>query len=279
MTENPNRPWHVDAALAEAYADGRTDPVLTASLEQHLLGCHECRTVVGRLAAPPSLEVTWLEVLERVERPQPRVLERFLLRTGVDASTARLLALTPSLRGGWLGGVLLVLLLALGVAYGDPEGVALFLAVAPVLPAAGVAFAFGPAADPAHELAAAAPYPSLRLLAVRTALVVGSTLAPAGVAGVLLPGRDLLAVAWLLPAFALATGTVAIGPWVSPLVAASGLTGAWLAVSATALHPRGNAELVAEPGVQLFSLALLLVAAATLVRRRRDLPELIRRIG
>lgn len=281
MTGNPgtNRPWHVDAELAGAYAAGRTDPVLTASLEQHVLGCAACRALVGDLASPASLDTTWLEVLERVERPQPRPLERLLLRTGVDPSTARLIALTPSLRGAWLAGVVVVLTLALALAYGEPDGVAMFLAIAPVLPAVGVAFAFGPAADPAHELASAAPYSSLRLLAVRTALVVGSTLGPAAIAGVLLPGRDLLAVAWLMPAFALAAGTLALATRVSPLTAVIGLAGTWLVVATTGLHPRGNPELVAEPGVQLLCLALLLLAAGALVRQRGNLAELIRRIG
>lgn len=271
--------WHVDDELAGAYAEGRTAPTLTASLEQHLMACAGCRELVGRRTVPAALDATWLEVLERVERPRPRILERLLTLTGVDEQTARLVALTPSLRGAWLGGVVLVLVITLGVAYGEPRGIAMFLSVAPVLPALGVAFAFGPAADPSHELAAAAPYSALRLLAVRTALVVGSTLLPAALAGALLPGRGLLAVAWLLPAFALATGTVALGARFSPLAAASGLCGTWVALTATALHPRGNPELVAEPGVQLLSLVVLLVAAGAMVRQRRDLPELIRRIG
>lgn len=271
--------WHLDPALAAAYAGSRTDPLLTASVEQHLLGCADCRAAVASQVEPSRLEAGWREVLERVERPAPRPLERLLVRIGVAPPTARLLALTPSLRGAWFGGVVLVLAIALAVAYADPHGVAFFLALAPALPAVGVALAFGPAADPSHELAAAAPYDSLRLLAVRTTAVVGTTLLPAAAAGLLLPGRALLAVAWLLPAFALATATIAVGARVSPTAAVGALGGSWVVATATGLLPRGNPELVAEPGVQLLCLVVLVAAAGVLVRQRRDLPELFRRIG
>lgn len=272
-------PWHLDPDLAGAYAARRTDPVLTASLEVHLLSCADCRGLIARVAPLPTLDTSWVEVLERVERPRPRLLERVLLAVGIESTTARLLALTPSLRGAWLGGVVLVLTIALVLAYADGDGVAFFLAVAPLLPAAGVAFAFGPASDPAHELTAAAPYSSLRLLAIRTALVVGTTLAPAAVVGALLPGRGLLAVAWLVPALALAAGTLAIGALTSPLTAAVGLAGSWLAVTTAAPHLSRTSQLVTEPGTQLTCLVLLLLFSGALVHRRNDLPELFRRIG
>lgn len=269
--------WHVDRDLATAYAESRTDPVLTASLEQHVVACASCRALLGEVAPPPSLDAGWLGVLERVQRPTPRPLERLLTRLGVDPGTARLAALTPSLRGAWLAGVVLVLALALVTAYSDPDGVAVFLALAPLLPVAGVALAFGPHSDPAHEMVAASPYPAPRLLAVRTALVVATTLAPAGVAGVLLPGGPWLAAAWLLPALALATTTVAVGSRLSPVATASALAGAWALLAGSGLTPRGNPELVAGLPVQALCLALFLISALALVRERHDLDQLLRR--
>lgn len=272
-------PWHLDRPLAQAYAAGRTDPVLTASVEQHVMACAECRATIGELVDPAALGRAWAEVRERIERPRPRPLEWLLLRFGVDQVTARLLALTPSLRGAWLGGVVLVLCLALIAAGSDPHGFVVFLAVAPVLPAVGVAFAFGPAADPSHEIASAAPYSSLRLLAVRTALVVATTLVPAAATGVLLSRDAWQAAAWLLPALALSGATLAVGARVPPVHTVTVLGGAWVVLALSGLHPHGDPALVAEPAVQLGCLAVLLTSCAWLVGYRRDLPELIRRLG
>ena len=245
MTET----WHADPALAQAYADGRTDPTLTASVEQHLISCSRCRALVGLLAPPLSLDGNWALVLDRVQSPRPRPLEWLLTRLGIDAATARLLALTPSLRGAWLTGVALVLSLAVVVAYSDPDGVAAFLRVAPLLPALGVAFAFGSAADPTHEIAAATPYPFLRLLAVRTALVIGSTMAPAAFAGALLPGSLWLAAAWLLPGLALASATLAVGSRVPPLATITGLGAAWVVLVGRSLLPPGDPDRRARPAL------------------------------
>jgi len=275
MTET----WHVDAGLARDYAEGRTDPVLTASLEQHVVRCAACRALLGDLAAPAALDRNWVQVLERVQAPARRPLERLLTRLGLDGGTARLLALTPALRGAWLSGVAVVLCLAVVVAYADPHGVAAFLAVAPLLPALGVAFAFGPAADPTHEVAAAAPYPFLRLLAVRTALVVSSTLVPAALAGALLPGGLWLAAAWLLPGLALAAATLAVGSHVPPLTTITGLGVGWVAVVGSSLLPHRNPTLVAEPQFQLACAVVLGACAIALVRERHHLPELIRRVS
>jgi hypothetical protein len=271
--------WHADLDLARAYADGRTDPVLTASLEQHVIGCGRCRGLLGTLAPHDSLDHNWRQVLERVQTPRPRPLERLLTRLGIDGGTARLLALTPALRGAWLSGLALVLCLAVVVAYADPHGVSAFLAVAPLLPALGVAFAFGPAADPTHEVAAAAPYPFLRLLAVRTALVVSSTLVPAALAGALLPGSLWLAAAWLLPGLALAAATLAVGAHVPPPVAVTGLGICWVAVAGRSLLPHENPLFVTEPAVQLVCAVLLAACAVALLRERDRLPELIRRVS
>jgi hypothetical protein len=43
---------------------------------------------------------------------------------------------------------------------------------APLVPLVGVAVAYGPEADPAHELTATAPYSGLRLVLLRTAAVL-----------------------------------------------------------------------------------------------------------
>jgi hypothetical protein len=269
--------WHLDTDLVGRYADGGLGSVLSASVEQHLVSCSACRAMLDPHVRPARLDTVWADVLERVEQPPRTVVERVLGAIGVDDPTARLVAATPSLRGAWMVGVSLVLGLALVAAYSDPQGVALYLALAPLLPVAGVAFAYGPAADPAFEIAAATPYSQVRLLAIRAAFVLTSTMLPATVAGLLLPGSPWIAIAWLVPGLALTVGTVALSTRVAPHLAAAGLAVAWLGVSLRALAPRRDPLLAMSSPVLLTSALVLAAAVAVLVVRRRDLAELLRR--
>ena len=271
--------WHLDAELAGRYADGGLGSVLTASVEQHLMSCPRCRALLAPRVDTVRLDAVWDAVVERVERPRATVLERVLQWMGMHESTARLVAATPSLRGAWAAAITLVLGIALVVAYVSPNGVALYLTVAPLLPVAGVAMAYGPEMDPAHEMAAATPFSQLRLLALRTAVVVTTALVPAAVAGVLLPGEPTLAVVWLLPALALSAGTVALSTRIRPRFAAAGLAAAWATLSLRGLLQRHDALLAVSTPVLLLSAAVLVAAAAVLVHRRRDLAELVRRVS
>ncbi|HEX4976660.1 MAG TPA: zf-HC2 domain-containing protein [Nocardioides sp.] len=270
-------PWHLDDTLAERYADGTLGTVLTASVEQHLTACADCRALLTPHVDAPRLDAVWADVLERVEQPHRSWLERILCRAGMDHATARLVAAAPSLRGAWVMGTTLVLALALVAGYVATNGVGLYLALAPLMPMLGVALAYGPMSDPAHELAVATPYSQLRLLALRTAFVVTTTLVPAAVAGLLLPGSPYLAVVWLLPALALTVGTVALSTRVAPHLAAVALGIAWLTVSLRALAPRRDPLLATSSPVLLTCTVVLVVAAAFLYARRRDLAELLRR--
>jgi hypothetical protein len=266
--------WHLDEELASRYTEGRLSPALAVSTEQHLVRCADCRALLR--GEPARLGRVWDEVLERVQTPRPTVLERFLRRLGVDEGSARLVAVTPSLRSAWLCGVVVVLLLSILVAEQGPSGVALFVLFAPVLPVVGVAFAFGPATDPAHELAAAAPYSAVRLLAIRTLVVVATTCAPALVAGVLIPGPTWVAFAWLLPALALTALTVALATRFPPHMVAVGVVGLWASVVIPAVIRRDDPLFGVDLPVQSVSLVALIAAATVLVTRRHDLPELLR---
>jgi len=270
-------PWHLDETLAGRYAGGTLGAVLTASVEQHLTACASCRALLTPHVDAPRLDAVWADVLERVERPRRSLLERGLSRSGVDDATARLVAAAPSLRGAWVTGTTLVLALALVAAYVATNGVGLYLALAPLMPMAGVALAYGPMSDPAHEMVAATPYSPLRLLALRTAFVVATTLAPAALAGLFLPGSPYLAVVWLLPALALTVGTVALSTRVAPHLAAAALAVAWLTVSLRALAPRRDPLLATSSPVLLVCTVVLVAATAFLYARRRDLAELLRR--
>ena len=271
--------WHLDQDLARRYAGGSLGTVLVASVEQHLMSCGDCRSLLDPLVDTARLGAVWDEVIERVARHRPTLVERVLHRLGMHESTARLVAATPALRGAWLAATTLVLGLALAAAYVSPDGAAAYLAVAPLLPVAGVAMAYGPEADPAYEVAAAAPYSQLRLLALRSLVVVSATLVPAAVAGVLLPGAPILALAWLLPALALTASTVALSTRVRPQLAAAVLAAGWAALSLRGLLDRRD-PLAATSAPVLWACAVALaVAVGVLVVRRRDLAELIRRVS
>jgi hypothetical protein len=268
--------WHLDSAVADRYAGGEVTPVLAASIEQHLIGCADCRALLH--VDPARLDQVWSEVIETVQAPRPGVLERILLWLGVSGSTARVIVATPALRGSWLSGVVLVLLLALYVAHSSPRGAFFFLVLAPVLPLIGVAAAFGPGIDPTHEFAAASPYSMLRLLVARTTFVVTTTLAPAVAVALFLPGDHWVAVAWLLPSLALTTVSLAATRYVPIHVAALALGLIWIGLRLARLVVHGPSVTTTEAqGLQLVSLAILALAAWSIATHRQDLSERIRR--
>lgn len=258
--------WHLERDLAERYAGGQVSPVLAASVEQHLVACSACRGLIP--ADQPRLDAVWTEILETVEAPRVGPVERALRLLGVSDPTARLVAATPSLRGAWLTGVLVLLVTALLAAHASRQGVLVFVALAPVLPVAGVALAFGPRTDPTLELAAASPYSLVRLLAARTSFVVATTLLPAAALSLFLPGGSWLAIGWLLPSLAMCSVVLATAQHVEPHVSALGMSSAWVAL--TAWSATRDTALLADYGavVQLLSLAVVAVAGWTLSTHR-----------
>ncbi|MGV4981846.1 hypothetical protein ACVB8X_11530 [Streptomyces sp. NRAIS4] len=145
---------------------------------------------------------------------------------------ARLLwAAGPAVRGAWLPAVLVVAAGALALAYGAgfPGARALLLAVAPVVPVAGIALSYGPHADPLHEIAAATPGGGLRLALTRTVAVLAVSVPLLTLTGLLLPASGApAAAAWLLPGLALALGTLALASFVGCRAAALLTGGGWL---------------------------------------------------
>jgi hypothetical protein len=275
MTTPPVQAWHLDEPLAARYQSGEVAGVLAASVEQHLVGCGPCRGLLR--ADPVRLDAVWSRVVEDVQAPRVGLLERTLRTLGVSGSTARLVAATPTLRGAWLLSVLLVLLLALLAGHASPRGVVVFVALAPVLPLAGVALAFGQRFDPALDIAAASPYSLVRLLAARSAFVLATTLLPAAAVAPLLPGDAWTSIGWLLPGLAMSASVLAAAPRVPPLTTAVALAALWTALVCWRTAVDRPLLLEHGPLVQLVSLAALAVAATSLVLHRHDLTLTTRR--
>ncbi|MEO5722978.1 MAG: zf-HC2 domain-containing protein, partial [Ilumatobacteraceae bacterium] len=92
----------------------------------------------------------------------------------------------------------------------------LLLVLAPLLPVAGVATAFGPALDPTYEIGVAAPLSGLRLTLLRTLAVIATTMPLLAVAALVGPGGGWAMFGWVLPSFALVAITLALSTAISP---------------------------------------------------------------
>jgi len=255
--------WHADEETLQAWADGSAAPVLAASLEAHLLRCDECRRRTATLAAPSPRSDSvrrWDALADRIDRPRSSPL----LRLGLA---------TPGLRTAWLASILLLLTLPVVAAVLDVR-LPVFMALAPVAPLAAVALTYGRDAEPAGELALAAPAAGLRVVAARAVLVTLSAV-PVGVGVALLVGLPAgVAFGWLLPGAALASLVALAGTTrLDPAVVAASLGSLWaVAVSWPAASRRLPADvvsdLVASTPTQLAALAVAAVAIALTIARR-----------
>ena len=196
-------------------------------------------------------------------------MERVARRLGLRASEARLLAAAPSLTGAWIGSLVVSLAFAVAAAYyGDVLGAVLFLLVAPLAPVAGVAIAYGPEGDPSHEAVASTPYLALRLLLLRSAAVLTTSVPLAGVAALLLPAPWWVASGWLLPALAFTAVVLALSTWLPATVAATAVAVGWVGAVGSAAVTRDPYAVLA-PRLQLLYLVVGFAAGVVLVTRGR----------
>ncbi|GIG20212.1 hypothetical protein Cch01nite_09360 [Cellulomonas chitinilytica] len=269
--------WHADDELFASYVRGDADALRSASLEQHLIHCETCRSRIAQHVEPRPLELVWDRIREDVQAPAHGPVERFLARLGLPESDALVISAASSLRVSWLWGVVLSLtFVGASVAWGGTRGLALFLAIAPLVPVVGVAFAYGPAVDDTYELAVASPYSGPRLLLLRTAAVLVTSIPLVLVVGLLAPGLSWTAVTWLLPASAFTVVVLAAATWVPATDAAAVLMVAWVcAVGAAAV--RHDPAAVVDPAVLPAYVLLAGVAAVVLRRRIRHL-TVVRRL-
>lgn len=255
--------WHADEEALRAWADGSAAPVPAASLEAHLLRCDECRrrmATLGPSATGSDVVRRWDALADRIDRPRSGPL----LRLGLA---------TPGLRTAWLSSILLLLALPVVVSVLGLR-LPVFMALAPVAPLAAVALTYGRHAEPAGELALAAPTAGLRLVAAR-AVLVALPAVPIGVGVALLLGLPTpVALGWLLPGAALASLVALAGTTrLDPSVVAASLGSLWaVAVSWPAASRRVPADvvthLVASAPIQLAALVVALAAIALTVARR-----------
>ncbi|MFC7528968.1 zf-HC2 domain-containing protein [Actinoplanes sp. GCM10030250] len=271
--------WHIDSTLVEQYERGDLAPSRLLAVEAHMLACGSCRSLV-------PIDITWVTgnwevVFDTIHAPRLTLVQRVLTRVGLPEHRIRILTATPALRWSWLVATAAVLGLAVAAAWLGRTGAgvvsASFLVLAPILPVVAVSGAYGPPADPMHEITGTTPAAGPSLVLWRAVSVIGIATAMAAIAGVLLPGPGWFAAAWLLPALLLCTGTLALATVLSLPAAAGVLGGLWLTgVLGVALsRQEAFVPVLFGPGAQLAYLMAALAAAAVLILRRRrfDLGE------
>jgi hypothetical protein len=271
--------WHADEALLAHYAADELDDARAYSVETHLIACETCRSALAPSVDAARLDAMWAEVADRVDAPQPGIVERGLVWLGVREHAARLLAATPSLRLSWLAAEALVLGFTVSMAdhaAGGPDAdlaTLMFLVMAAILPVAGVAVAFGPRVDPTYEVGAAAPMRGYRLLLVRATAVLVTSVALTSAAALALPGLGWTAAAWLLPSLGLTLGTLALATYLRPLHAAAAVALTWVSIAWTFAAVRPDALAVFRLSGQVVFLLIIAVSAWVLAHRREAFEE------
>ena len=194
--------WHADVGLLERWAQGQAAMPEATSLEQHLLGCPECRALVhacvsaSRPRTVPDPEAVWSRLRDEIEVSRPTAVERVFRRAGLSPNDARLIAEAPMFRAEWASALLAVLIFSTFAAFlGQSRGMWLFLAVAPLVPGTAVALCYDPRIEPALEHELTTPYSTMRLVLLRTLAVLAGGLPVLLVLGLLVPGSEPVSLA------------------------------------------------------------------------------------
>ena len=270
--------WHADTALLDRYACGELDDIAAASVEAHVTRCAQCRQAAAAHIDAGALAEIKLGLDDRLDAPRRGWVVRGLTAIGVPDHDASLIAGSLSLETSWCAASLIALCFALLAATTGSSRVSLglFLVLAPLVPLAGVALAFGRRVDSTFEIAQSCPMPSIRVLLVRALAVVGLTVPLLVVLS--LPFGTTLAFAWLLPAIAMAAAALAAGTWVRLTHAAIGLTVLWVGIASVGFSgaSRATAAAFARSDVafrwwgQVLCGALAVVSLAVLSARRHS---------
>ena len=247
------------------------DDATAASVEAHVVVCELCRSEVAGLADTNLAAASWEAVADRIDRPRSSLLEAMLRMVGVSSGAARLAAATPGLRLSGLAAVAVLTALAVAATrYTDATGT--FLALAPLVPLAAVSLTFAAATEPSGEAGIATPLHGGGLVVRRASAVLGAAFIVLGVGAVAAPSVGTAPLGWILPAAAMALGSLALGTWVRLESAVIGLATGWIVGLGAARYASGLDGALADtavftPAGQGLALVLALAAAAALAAR------------
>lgn len=262
--------WHApdDVLVAFVSSPESIDDVTASSVEAHLIACADCRGRLSSFADPVLTGASWDAVADVIDRPRRTHLERL----GVRGPLPRLLGATRGLQLSGLAAVAALGATAAAVSRtADAQGP--FLVAAPLAPLAMVFVAFAPAADPAGEAGVATPVHGVGLIVRRAIALLLTTCLVLGVAALTVPHVGWMAVAWVLPALALASAALAAATWVRIDGAVVTLGVLWLLGVSSARWLGGRTDPIATSPLfsaagQAIALAVVLAAAFVLTARR-----------
>lgn len=213
-------------------------------------------------------------IMGEIDAPPRNRFERVLIALRVPEPTARLIAATPTLRWSWFAAVGVVLLFAASAGaqqWRPGDQLAIFLAIAPIVPVIGVALAYGPHADRSHEVTVAAPLSGVRLVLLRSVTVVVAAAAVCLLTVSAAPTHGWIRLAWLLPALATTSTALALATRIGVRTAAIGVTVGWFTVVITIAQVLNDAVAPFRVVGQLGALAVLLAACVVLAGSHRRL--------
>ena len=264
--------WHLEPHTWQAYATGRLDPAAEASVEAHVTSCAQCREAARSTVTPAQTTAVWDAVRTSIAEPVLPAPLRLLRRMGVPTRDLVVVSAADSLLVHWAAAVGFALLSAclVGLAGLSPANQdAAFLALAPLVPVLAVAMAYD-ALDPLREVSLATPYSKLRLALLRAtatlAVAVPATLA----IGLVVPGMQDLAFAWLLPSLGLTIGVLVLLTWLEAPSAGAIVAGSWFAL-VFVLRSGWDVRVLTSPAAQITCLALALLLGSMLLVRTSSL--------
>ena len=215
------------------------------------------------MATDAEIEVVAIE-------PQAPVLDRVLTRVGVHEDVARIIAATPSLRSSWLVAAFAIAMFATWGGSTDPRLVTAIAVLAPILPIAGVAAAYGPWADPMFEMTQASPASGFRVLLLRSLAVLAFAALLVVIAAAIIPETGIDAIAWVLPSLALCTTSLMLATFIPLPRAATVVALGWLALVAAVASTQPAIALFRGP-TQVGFCAVAITSSVILARRRHHL--------
>ncbi|CAA9451384.1 MAG: hypothetical protein AVDCRST_MAG02-1074 [uncultured Rubrobacteraceae bacterium] len=193
---------------------------------RHVAGCDDCqaRASLGHTGLDVDLERVWTGVAAEAWATPVAWPERAMGRLLGSPGLARALVTTPSLFLSWI--LASVAVLAAGVLLAPLSGDPWAALLAPALAGAGIAYAYGPGADPAFELSRTMATSGRMVLLVRALCVFGLNAALGLVASLFSATAVGLTLGWLVPmttvsALALAAATLSRSANVGVFVALS----------------------------------------------------------
>jgi hypothetical protein len=264
--------WHVERHTWEAYSAGQLDPAAEASVDAHVTRCAQCRHEARSTVAPTESAAVWDAVRTSIAKPVLPAPLRLLRRLGIPADDLVVVSAADSLLVPWAAAVGFALLSAclVGLAGLSPANQdAAFLALTPLVPVLAVAMAYD-ALDPLREVCLATPYSKLRLALLRATATL-AVAAPATLAvGLIVPGMQDLAFAWLLPSLGLTTGLLVLLTWLEAPMAGALVASSWVGL-VLVLRSGWDVQALTSPIAQMSCVALALVLGGLLLVRTSTL--------